>query len=521
MSLFKKNSSTTDEAAEGSLPFGEKVKQLIKSARFKHGSLAIAFTAGTIVIVILLNIVVGILSNRFPSMNIDLSPKSLNTLSQTSLDVLKTVEQPTTIYIIAKEDDVKQDKVLSDTAPVKYSQVGTLVQKMAEKNTKISYKYIDLDANPGFASKYTSSGVTLTTGNVIIETDKRFKILQPDDLFSAQTSQDGTTRTIYSTVDSALASGVSFVNSATVPVVAFDTGHSEMLPSDAIKKVLSSNNFETKDFNVLTDAIPDSAQIIALTAPNTDYTADEIKKLDAFLKDTSATNSRFLWVTFHPGEADLPNLNNFLAEWGIKAENEQIVESSTKNVFYNSASYILGDLGTELSFGGKSDYGYLAMAASRPITKLFASQNGITTYTLVNSKSTSYALPTGQDAKATGNEEKKAYPLAVLAQSGRNVGNKTLHSGVLAFGSSMAFTDGIINVNTYGNGQLLVDLTRYSTDTSSSSNGITITPTALNAPDITITAATANFLGIGIFTIILPLCILGVGFYVFMKRRHL
>lgn len=63
----------------------------------------------------------------------------------------------------------------------------------------------------------------------MVKTDKRHKTLAVTDLFSIQ--QDSSTQqyNYYSKVDGALANALYLVNLDTVPVVAFATGHNEML----------------------------------------------------------------------------------------------------------------------------------------------------------------------------------------------------------------------------------------------------------------------------------------------------
>src|SRR5699024_308488 len=80
-------------------------------------------------------------------------------------------------------------------------------------------------------------------------------------------------------------SAVSSVNADTLPLAVFDTGHNEMMDTTLYKNLLTSNNFETQEINLLTDEIPENAQLFVLATPATDYTPDEIEKLEAFLND--------------------------------------------------------------------------------------------------------------------------------------------------------------------------------------------------------------------------------------------
>lgn len=72
---------------------------------------------------------------------------------------------------------------------LKYSQVANLADRLHELNDKIKVEYIDPDMNPQFISDY--AGDSLTTGKVMVKTDKRHKTLAVTDLFSIQ--QDSST----------------------------------------------------------------------------------------------------------------------------------------------------------------------------------------------------------------------------------------------------------------------------------------------------------------------------------------
>ena len=74
---------------------GRSVKKRLNSPKFKHGAVATGLTAGFIVIVILINVVVSILGERFPSINVDMTKSGANTLSEDALEVIDGGKQKT------------------------------------------------------------------------------------------------------------------------------------------------------------------------------------------------------------------------------------------------------------------------------------------------------------------------------------------------------------------------------------------------------------------------------------------
>lgn len=497
-------------------PKEHRARAFFASNKFRRGSVSTAFTVGFLVVIVLINVIVGILGERYPSMNIDLTKNSSNTLSAQADKIVDSVKTPVTLYILATEARTKGDEILSDYG-IKFSQVGALAAKMAERNSNIKVEYIDLVKNPTFATQYKSDNVA--EGDVIVKSDKRYRVVTYTELFNVQYASDGTTTETYSLVDSALASGVNSVIADTLPVVSFDTGHKEQMDGATYKSLLSGNSFETKDFNLLTDAIPDKTQMIVLGCPTTDYTDSEIKKLDDFLGSKTLAGDRSLMLTFHPSQAAMPKLATFLQEWGIQVPQSVIVESDQSKYYTNDASYILSNIQSGLSLGNSSDYNLFTTPQSTPVKILYTEKGSKKTYSLAKSNETCYTVD--NSTKSTTNLPKAAYDTAVLTQDTVASGDKSYKANVIALGSTTMFNAEILGASTFSNGQYMVDLSKYATGTSNTDTQVTSTSVQTNVADITLSTGVSTLLGLGVFTILIPLLIAMAGIMVYHKRRHL
>lgn len=511
-----------EEKTENQVPSGPKkeknhrAKALLSSTKFRRGSISTAFTVGFLVVVVLINIIVGILVERYPSINVDLTKNGTNTLTEQAEKIVDSAKIPVTIYIIATEEQTRNDEILTDYG-IQYSQVGILAAKIAERNPKIKVEYIDLNKNPTFASTYKSDNIT--QGDVIVKSDKRYRVLAYTDLFNVQYGSDGYSTETYSQVDSALASGVNSVIADSLPVVAFDTAHSEQLDATTYKSLLTSNSFETKDFSLLTDKIPDKTQMIVLGAPKTDYTDSEIKKLDEFLGSKTLAGDRTLLITFHPTMAAMPKLATFLQEWGIQTAQSVVYESDQSKYFTNDATYILSNVQSGLNLGGSGSYNLFTTPQSVPLKLLFSTKGTKTTYSLAKSNASCYEV--NSETKSLDGLTKAAYDTAVLSQDTVSAGDKSYKANVAVLGSTTMFSAEILSATTFSNAQFVVDLSKYATGTSNADTKVTTTSVQTNAADITLSTAMSTFLGLGVFTILIPLLILVVGGMVYHKRRHL
>ena len=495
------------------------VKTAVHKEKFKHGSLAVVFTVVFIAVIIVINVLVSALTTRFPSMNFDLTKEGLNTLSDEATDVAKEIVNETTIYIIGSEDAIRGDEVYSNYS-LKYSQVANLADRLHELNDKIKVEYIDPDMNPQFISDY--AGDSLTTGKVMVKTDKRHKTLAVTDLFSIQQDSSTGQYNYYSKVDGALANALYLVNLDTVPVVAFATGHNEMLTvSDNLSTftgMLNDNNFEVKEFNMLTDEIPEDASIVVLGMPTTDYTSEELSKLEAYLGDEKMASSRTLYVMTAPNASwsSMPNLSSFLAEWGMEPQSQEVLESNTNNTLYNKPYAIFANVTDSVL---SKTYDNVVKVQAAPVKRLFTANNDISTYSVIETSDTAYL---SNDEKVLETPETDTYTILAFAQ--RYMDNQgKICANVVVDGCAADFYDGssLLGNSTFGNKDVTLDLIKNLTGTTDTRIGLTVNQTQTNTMDINASSAVTWSIGMMLFTIVLPVAVLVIGLVIFLRRRHL
>ncbi len=477
-----------------------------KTEKFRRGSMGFAFTVVFIALLVVVNVIFSVLEDKYPSMKIDLTSQKLNSLSESTKSVAENLTSDIEIYIIGEEDAIRNDQLYS-SYNVKYSQLANLCDRLAE-NDKITVKYVDPDADPSFISQYSDDN--LSSGMVLVKSDKRYRVLSVSDLF--EINYDESYNAVnYTKVDGALANAMYLVDMDTVPVIAVETGYGELLSDDyrsSLDELLEGNCFEIKEFNLLTDDIPEDATMVMLLTPTTDLTADDVEKLNTYL--STGDISHTLFVTGYPTAGELPNLSSLLEEWGLKMESGTVlVETDTSKTISSSATYMFVNATDDILSG---TYSNLLAINAMPVDILFEENGDIKTYPLIETSSTVYTS-TGE---TESDPDTDTYTVAALAQKT----DGDVKRNVVAYGDTNSLYAYMSN-STFGNADFILDLVQYCTDTSDTSVGLTVESTQTTTRDITASTATCVIVGLFIFTIAIPLVIVILGIVVFVRRRHL
>ena len=473
---------------------------------FRFRSTMAGKAAALIAAVILVNAIAGLLSERYPSMNIDLTASGLNTLSEEEKNYLATVDQDIQVYVVANEEKAREDELYASYG-ISYSQVCNLLDRMQEWNHHIQVQYIDAEENPGFLNQYSQE--QLSDGSVLVQSRLRYRALGVDDLFvNEQNSQTGTVST-YSQAGPSITNAIAYVSMEEVPVITVALGHGEMLDSStrtAFDSLMKENAFEIREINILTDSIPGDTSILFLPTPTTDYTEEEIQQIRSFMNDNDLETARTVLFSAYPSQGNIPRLKQFLEDWGIHIGDGTIVETDESRMFLNDpASIFVRSTQTVLADGS---YRYLLAPSASPLELLFESNNGIYTFPL---------WETGDTCEVRDGEDSSGKQIAAAYAYRKN--EKNAYRNVIVFGSSMALASPYLDSNSFANASYVRDLLRVASNTKAFT-AVQNEQILMNEMDITASRQTINLVGLWIFTILIPAGILFAGGIVFFRRRN-
>ena len=150
-------------------------KNPFKNKKLKYGGLSILFTVIFIVAVVLVNIVITLLGERFMPVA-DLTDSGLYSIEQSTIDYLRAIDDEVTITVTSEEAAFTGTNTY-------YYQTNEILKKIAAENPKITLDYVDVVSNPGSIAEYTE---TITSDEILVKskTTNRIKVLTYEDFLS-------------------------------------------------------------------------------------------------------------------------------------------------------------------------------------------------------------------------------------------------------------------------------------------------------------------------------------------------
>jgi hypothetical protein len=488
-------------------------KKIFGKRNLRYGFVSVCITLVVIAVIVLFNVVLTALFKRFP-LDIDLTEDRVFEISDQTKDFLTELDQDVSIYVLNTESSF-----ISGSPAEYFVQANEVIRRYAQYSPRVRLEYVDLIRNPDFPSRFpgTDAGIS----DIVIVSGNRTRKVSPRDLFNIQTSYYGSfisSSKAEQTMTSALL-GVTSRKSSLAVVIG---GHGE-LNVDAFTELLQMNVWEVVSINTITEPIPPEASLLILVSPERDLSVEELEGIDSFLEGGKDRIFFYLTSLGQPSLADqsaLPNLDAFLAEWGLAAE--------AGIVFETNSSRIIGD-SPFLSFAEYAEDDYSKLAAqqelypvlpqSRPLRLVYEAQRYRRTKVLIRSSPSAGIRPPDAplDWAPSPQDLRADIPLLALSSSTRNnVEGDIVSSHVLVCGSAAAWNPSILgSVNIANSGYFLDLLGRLA----GREERLYIQDKTLGFSNLNITMGQMIVLTL-IFVILVPLAVLISGIVVWLRRRH-
>lgn len=526
------------KAKKDKKPKNEKAKKIKNQALLKRGSYSLAITAAVVAGAIILNILVGALTDRFV-LEFDMSLNKDNSISEENIEYIKGIEDKVTVTVCADEETYSSYmgyyaqqyySVSDDAATSYYDQTVTLVNKYADYNKNITVNFVDTQSTKftEISSKYSSE--KLMYGDIIISTEKdgaeKHKIISYDDIYYLY---EDTTYASYgmsfytvsgNNIETALTSAISYVTSDKIKRAAIITGHSATDYTATYQTLLKDNNYETEIISdSLVTEISSEYDLVVIPCPSTDFIGTELDAVSEFLDNDGKLGKGLIFVADVTAPY-LTNLYDFLEQWGIVVEDGILFETNSSNHMADDPT-TLGSYTTEaddiLSGMSVCITGYNA-----PMYAGFESEGGITVTSFMETPDSVVAAPKGVDASWTeaDNYETDTYSTVIqAAKSDYDEDNNPITSYVTAFSSTHFLESEYSEYSSVSNKDVLFAVSERGAG--ADKTDISFVSKYIDEESFAdqVTEASSNTMRI-IFMIILPIICIAAGIYIYIKRRN-
>lgn len=347
------------------------------SKRLKHGSVSVLFTLISLVLIALVYVTSELLTERF-GLSVDMTAGKIYEISDQTKECLKNLDEDIMFTVLADQNDYETLQG--------YAQINALMRKyVMYSDGKIQIRYVNVYQNPSFLNGYPTTQA-LREGAVIIESSQRYTAYQIDDFYEFTTDETFDETYISGNVaEQKLTSGIRFVTMETLPQIVMISGHNEAA-LDEFDSIISQNNYAIETINLLRGDIPEGANLVVLNAPQSDFSAEEIDKLDRYLERNEAA----LLYLYSPNYGEHPVLNRFAAEWGVRFAQDLVVDPSRAvgGLNYIAPLVIKSDVTAALE---KTTNTILMMALPSHVELLWESRGARSLIPLLRSSDDSYS----------------------------------------------------------------------------------------------------------------------------------
>lgn len=545
------------------------LKQRQRKKKMKYGSVAVAITLIVTAIVILLNVVVGLLVERYPNAKLDLTTSHLYEVSDETIDYIKNLESPVEIAVSSEESTLEKDSYLK--------MVSEMLRKYQSYSDEITITYFDTTKNPDILSKYQSkySG-NISSDNVIVCSGDRVRVFPLSDFFemdqnklqyyyygqatlaeciTAFKGEQSLTNAVMNVTD-ANPQRVGFISTSNGNSI-YNPTNGNVYATQVLSTLLDDNGYDVTQLDMVTDEIsPEEYDLLVLLAPVNDLTVDAVEKLETFLYNDGNLGKRLLYIADFT-QGNTPNLDAFLKDWNIVVDTSYVIDDNattqqavTLMVAGNQRMYapIVTQSSSDYSSGLANTSLPIVAPVSRPILTRDAN-NGRVVTNLLETADTAYCVPLNLDGNAEKAEaawdaangventteattestteettattfdvasaERSSYAVMTFSQNQISKDNALLESDVMVIGSMGYFDVYVAQDTSYNNAEYFISALNT---ICGKSDNIVIAAKNMNLTSMDVTASQMKMITT-VVIVVLPAIMVVVGIVIWVRRK--
>ena len=473
---------------------------------FKYGAASTVFVVIFLAVLIAVNLIVGLVSERV-NLLVDMTSDRRSSISDTTYMILDGLEKDVMLYTLC-EPEVLDAQFASGTyyyygtpimtADISGFSLSEYMQKYALYCDRIEITHVDVDADPTFVEKY---GVT-SQFDIVVESGERFKVLPVTDLYKINSTEDGQMYIDGLAVEQVLTNAISYAAADNaMKKHAYTLNHNESMGEEYLG-LMETAGYENQTLDLMTGDIPSDVTYITVNSPDADFSLEEIKKLQLWLDRGDTTLAVYLYA----GVDGLDNLSSFLSDIGIG------VTSGIANVVVDQAQYvgdasaIIANYGSTAYTENLSDSMHLIMPWATPLE-----------IKETHDYSVNAVLYSSESSFLNGDKTKNG-PIVLVAEARKNAtaSGEVSKSKVIVSTAGMAISDSYLDGAGINNAQFTLNCA----DTGETAHELTHISTISFADNYLRMSYNEMRIFSYLFVYIIPVGLLVCGLAVFIRRKH-
>ncbi len=459
----------------------KKKNQPVNKKKIRYNSVSSAVVALFLVCIIAVNVLAGILTDRFTALSFDLTDDSQYTLSDKNIEYIKKIDKKINIIVTCTEDYYTSEfasyyeEQSYYNADIYFPQTVEILKRYARINKNVTVEFVDATTPDFYVYRDKFSDISYSIGDLIVdytyEDEKgrektKFKVLTFDDIYEVTQTDDYSYYEIVSSrLETSLTSALYYVANVQEDKIGLITDYGATDVSEYLENLQVSGYDYVEISDLSVQGIPKDVNILMLAAPRVDFAESDIKLLDEFLlgraDDDSTEYGNTLVYFASSAQTNLFNLDAFLANWGIAFEDGTVCETdrdyySNKNseiTVYNVDDEYVGNLNSDFDYYTKN---------SKPMSLLFESQGKFYNYDILKTYPSAVKKPFQAGASwNSGDAEKQEFSSVVLSRyvtEDPNNDNQPRFSNILAVSSIDFISNEFTSVASCGNDELMLSL---------------------------------------------------------------
>lgn len=486
--------------------------------RLKYGGLAVGLTCVVIAMLVVLNAIFYALAYKY-QLYIDMTGEKIYSITDATRDLLNDY---------CGKDNSNIEIVFCSAADELDSNYNTkLVHNLALEYENefdfVSVKYVDIINHPDAVAKYMATGVSNPkTTSVILSNGSQSRLYEIKSFYTFD-SDSGDVFAFNG--EYKMTSGILQIIGDN-PIAYFVTGHGEAAADNEMTALFEEAGFDVRTIDLSKEMPSEDAKAMVINSPKWDYlgaddSVNEIKRVADFVENFGA-----LMVFMGSDTGALPNLDEFLEEWGIRFEKSQVRDYQNSLSVDGTelvATYTTEGTGASLTKTIREmDSTPMAIVNNaRPITMIYTDNHELYGST-ERMCSAVLTTSTGKTAVATsldgeGTTENEIFNLMTITVGSRYIDNEQHYSYVLAAGTSSFADSKYVGSKSYANRDVIFYAMK---SFAKKTVPLDLDFKVFEDTDLNCTTAEANRYTI-LFTVVPAAIVAGVGIYVYTRRKYL